>query len=462
MNKHKKLLLILIWAFALPVFALAQFSLGDNFEAYAQEVAAQDVSAQEDTSEQKSEIKKSISELEDKLKREQKAKALLEQNLGKIQGSVYVTQVAINKAKSLIQETEAEIARKEAEIASLEEKNNIQREALRNILKELYYARKNAGVHVVLADGDFAKILGSSDALIALEEKVISISREIADSKEKIATEQDELAQVKEDHEDLLAEKAEQKQELIADKLDVQQDIVEKEATIGELNEKLAKLQGDLNVLTGKSYNASDINDAISFASKKTGVPKGILFAFLTQESGRGRNTGQCTYDDMEKKAVAAYKRYGKAHGWNYKPSVSKLAYRKGLFEKLVDALDYSKDKKVSCAIIPSNFANYEPNQGGAMGVAQFMSDTWMGSSLQSQLKSFTGHAVPDPWDLTDGTMALAIKVRDAGGTSTSSAAIKKMVKNYYGASPDTSSIARNYYNNVLYYVKNYDKLVKK
>lgn len=466
MNKTRKsVVLMVVWALIVPAFVLIQMFFGD-FSAHAddtvltdeQQAEADKAAAEKEAEEEK--LKDKQESLKDDLKDALKDKAKLEANLNQIQQSVTVTQKEINKTQNLIQEAENNIARKESEIKEMEEKISFQNEYLRGIIQELYYTKKSAGVNIVLASGSFADILSSSDHLITLEERVRSMAQEISDSKEQIAEEKTQLADTVDDHQELLDIKAQQKKALIADKNEVASDVAEKEATIEELQSKLAELQSDLNVLTGKSYDAKDINEAISFASKKTGVPKGILFAFLTQESGRGKNTGQCTYDDMEQKATAAYKKYGKAHGWNYKPSISNLTYRKGLFEDLVDALDYSKNKKVSCAIIPANFANYEPNQGGAMGVAQFMSDTWMGASLQSQLKSYTGHAVPDPWSLTDGTMALAIKVRNAGGTSTSSSAIKKMVTTYYGASPDKSSVAKRYYNNVLYYVKNYDKLV--
>lgn len=458
MNKHKKMLLVVAWALVLPVFIVGQVSFWQG--------ATKKVKAEVTTESQvvdTEELEDELSDAQKKLNKELKEKALLEQEKAQLGTAIYSTQKVINNTKAVITETAGTISRKEAEVKNLNDKIELQKNMLRSLLQQVYYNQGQPILNVVFTSENLADVFSNTEHLLTIEDKIKNLSKEISQTKQQVEQEKIKLAETKEKHEEILDDKLNQKQELVSDQIDVQKDIIEKEATIAELQQKLAELQSDLNVLTGKSYDAKDINEAISFANKKTGVPKGILFAFLTQESGRGKNTGQCTYDDMEQKATAAYIKYGKAHKWNYKPSIDRLKYRKGLFEDLVDALDYSKNKKVSCAIIPANFANYEPNQGGAMGVAQFMSDTWMYGGKPTywgRVIGATGHKTPDPWSLTDGTMALAFKVKDAGGISTSSSAVKKMVTNYYGASPDSSSVARNYYNNVMYYIKNYDKLI--
>lgn len=381
-----------------------------------------------------------------------------QQELQKSQANLSVTQSQINSTSYQLSKTEEEISRKETELENLAKRIELNKQAMTAYAQEMYMNDLGISWTLSLSNVKFNEYFENFDQMLNLKEKFLAVVQEIKKDKNKLEEVKGELAEKKEEHQEILVAKQGEKNEIVAD-------INETKATIGELQKKLAKLQSDLTALTGKSFNAKDISEAITFASKKTGVPKGVLFAFLTQESGRGRNTGQCTYDDMEKKATDAYKKYKKIHGspyksWNYNTSISRLTTRKDLFEDLIKKLGYSKKKKVSCAIIPADFSRYEPNQGGAMGVAQFMSDSWLNSGLQSQIKSFTGHSVPDPWSLTDGTMALAIKVRDAGGTSTSSSAVKKMVTNYYGASPDSSSVAKNYYNNVMYYIKNYDKLI--
>jgi membrane-bound lytic murein transglycosylase B len=84
------------------------------------------------------------------------------------------------------------------------------------------------------------------------------------------------------------------------------------------------------------------------------------------------------------------------------------MKWRKDIFEEIVDELGYDEDdKKVSCN--PSSYTG----TGGAMGVAQFMSDTWSG--WKSRIASATGNKTPDPWDLFDGVMAMALKLEEDG-----------------------------------------------
>ena len=147
----------------------------------------------------------------------------------------------------------------------------------------------------------------------------------------------------------------------------------------------MSKLKGELSSLLNDGYDTDDIKDAIKYASKKTGVSKGFLFGMLSMESGLGRYTGGCYYKESNMNNA-----------------------RKKYFKEICEDLDYNyKKQKVSCP--PKSYAG----TGGAMGVAQFMPDTWMG--YRGKIASATGKKVPDPWDLFDGVMAMAIKLDNDG-----------------------------------------------
>jgi hypothetical protein len=166
---------------------------------------------------------------------------------------------------------------------------------------------------------------------------------------------------------------------------DVLQEI--NDATLAEIQKKMSELQSDLNKLLGGSYDAKDVKDAIKFASKKTGVRAGFLFGMLSVESRLGASVGGCDYKGS-------------------KMSSARLTIFKNIAEEL--DLDYKK-LKVSCA--PKSYKG----TGGAMGAAQFMSDTWWG--YKSKIVSATGHNPPNPWNLTDGVMAMALKLKNDGAT---------------------------------------------
>jgi len=424
-TKRKKIVWFVVWVLAVPVFAWSQLDF------YKSVYAADSISDLEDEK----------NEIEDKLEKEQQALAKKQQELSQVNSAVYSTQSEINKTQSALSEVKQTITRKELEIVNLEDQIRLKEEMLKNFLREIYYIKSQSTISVVLAESNFTDMFSSVDHLLTLEDKMMNISKELARTKTQIEQDKVKLADIKEQHEDVLEGKIDEKQDLLADKAVVAGAVAEKEATVEELQAKLAELESDLNVLTGKSFNAKDIKEAVEYASKKTGVPKGVLYGFLKMETNLGANTGQCTYKEVERVAVARYKKYGS----KYKASIALLYKRQELFYDLVDDLGYSKNKKVSCS--PSGYVG----QGGAMGVPQFMSDTWQG--YKSSIAANTGHKTPDPWSLTDGVMAMALKLKKAGATSDSASAIKKASINYLG------TFYANYYNGIVYWSKNYKRL---
>jgi membrane-bound lytic murein transglycosylase B len=164
--------------------------------------------------------------------------------------------------------------------------------------------------------------------------------------------------------------------------------ISEQDAEIKELENEMAALNSAISGLLGRSFNTNDIKKAAKYAGKKTGVRKEFILGMLTVETNLGRYTGGCTYKQSRMNS-----------------------HRKTLFKQICKKTgrDYKK-MKVSCP--PANYRG----TGGAMGVAQFMSDTWVG--YNAKIAAATGHKNPDPWNLTDGVMAMALKLANDGAKS--------------------------------------------
>lgn len=365
----------------------------------------------------------SIDEIENKIEKEEAEKAKLEQELGSIQSSVNSTQYEIQKTENLIKQAEDKIERSKKELEIASERISLQRESLRGLLQEFYYNKKNPILYSILNENDLSKVFSEADHIITINQKLYDTIDDIKQSRIEAENRAKEIEEEKGNHEKLLDMKEDQKNALLSDKAETQSDINEKEATIGELNAKLAKLRSNLSGYLGKSYDASDIQDAARFASKATGVRKDFLMGMLTIESDLGRFTGGCT-------AV--------------KSNMS--SYRLEIFKDICEELDYKwKTRKVSCP--PSNYKG----TGGAMGVAQFMSDTWKG--YKSSIASNTGHNPPDPWNLTDGVMAMALKLAKGGATKKSGEC--NAAKLYLSGT--TSSTYNWYCKKVLYWADNYE-----
>lgn len=395
--------------------------------------------ASEDTIE---DLQDDVEKVKDKIKKAEAKKAALEQEVGALSTTLSQTERVIAETQIKIKQAENVIERKAAEIELLEAQMKEERFLLVELIQDLYYEGYATLPELFFSQDDFVSLINHPDQILSVKERIVALLDSLESRYVETETEKGTLEEARADHQKLLAQKASEKRTLAADRAEVLDEVESQEKTISRLQKELGELQGDLATLTGKNYNAKDIREAVEDASDETGVPEGVLYGFLKMETNLGANTGQCTYKEVEKVSVARYKKYGS----KYKASINLLYKRRDIFYDIVDELGYSKTKKVSCS------PNYI-GQGGAMGVAQFMSDVWRG--YEADIRSKTGHKNPDPWNLTDGVMAMALKLRKAGATSDSSAVIKKASINYLG------NFNSHYYNGIVYWAKNYKKLFK-
>jgi len=356
-----------------------------------------------------------------------------ESKLFKNQSQITTTRTRINKLL-------ADIASKEKELKNLSDRAELNKKMLAEYIRQVYYSYQDQDpvIELTMFQGKLDAMTASPDGMISVKAKIIEALQIIDDAKTEVVETKEVLADQQADHKKLLQVQQVQQGEIVGD-------IKEAKATLAELQKKFAETQSELNKLLGSNYNAKDIKNAVSYASGKTGVPKGVLYGFLKKETNLGLNTGQCTYTEVERIAVARYKALLRKNR-KWQASIDLLYRRQGIFYDIVKSLGYSKDKKVSCS--PSGYIG----QGGAMGVSQFMSEVWRG--YESRITANTGHGKPDPWNLTDGIMAMALKLRGAGATSSKESVIRSASINYLGG------FNKNYYEGIVYWSKNYEQLL--
>lgn len=337
-------------------------------------------------------IKDEVGKYEKKYEKAKKEETAITQDLGQINSSLTSTQQLIAKVQNLLNQTEQTIGQKEKEITNLEQQLVLERHVLTGLIQEMYLSDSVLLPEVMLSGSDLMRFFQGNDNLFSAQEKMQGVIQDINEMKGKITDEKLSLEDTKKDHAELLAIKNKQKQALVSERVETEQDLQDVQATVAEIQSKLNELKGDLNKLLGKSYDAKNIKDAIEFAASKTGIREGFLFGMLSVESRLGASVGGCDYKQSKMSA-----------------------YRLGIFKDIAAELDYDYRKlKVSCP--PKSYKG----TGGAMGAAQFMSDTW-GSpkgngGYRSIVASRTGHNPPDPWNLTDGVMAMASKLANDGG----------------------------------------------
>ncbi|MEN8252614.1 MAG: lytic murein transglycosylase [Patescibacteria group bacterium] len=189
-----------------------------------------------------------------------------------------------------------------------------------------------------------------------------------------------------------------------------------------------------------------EIEKQVEFASEATGVRKGFLMGMLVVESNLGRNTGKCTYQEVKDDAEADHNR-----GALSETAWKTFKRREEIMKKLANELGRDYDElSVSCNP-PYN------GTGGAMGIPQFMPDTW--KEYEDRIAEATGEENPDPWSLRDGVMAMALKVADVPGVTNHNVWAERNASKMY-LSGSTSGKYEWYASDIQYWSRNYSSLI--
>lgn len=320
--------------------------------------------------------------IQDKLDSYQNKAEDVTKDLQQSQGLLQKTTTQVITTQSLIEKTSSEISRQEAEVKNLNDRIELNRKILSEYVRQVYYTNQESLVmELVFKNNNLSGILANLSQSLGVKDRILNLLEEIKKSKEELEKTQVELEGKKDDHEKLLnIQKSEQ--------VEIKQDVQEAQATLSELNAKINKLKGELSQLLGSAVSFKNVVDAATFAAKATGVRKDYLLGVLVVESNLGRYTGGCTFKQSRMSGTRAT-----------------------IFKSICKELNYNYEKqKVSCP--PSGYKG----TGGAMGVAQFMPDTWSG--YKSSIAGVTGHNPPDPWSLTDGVTAMALKLAKVSGVT--------------------------------------------
>lgn len=224
-------------------------------------------------------------------------------------------------------------------------------------------------------------------------------------------------------------------------------DQFKKEAGIIEVTDKKEAEKQQSRVPSVVS-DPREVEKAVEFASNKTGVRKDFIMGMLVVESNLGRNPGGCTYQEVEDGALSAHKN-GRLSSRAWKT----FERRRDTIKDIAKNLGYDYEKlKVSC-----NPGEAYAGTGGALGIAQFMPDTWL--EYKDRIAQIVGKEHPDPWNEKDATVAMALKLSDVYGvTSHNRYAERNAAKMYL--SGGTSSQYDWYANQIFYWANNYRSLI--
>jgi len=303
-----------------------------------------------------------------------------QKELDTLQSKLYKNKTQIAATKALVAKIATDIAIKEQNLKDLNNRADLNKVMLSEYVRQIYYAgqadplAKMSVFQISLSD-----LSANGDNIKGIKSKIIDTLQIIDAEKNKTEQVKSDLADQKQNNQQVLKTQQVQQTQIVSDVQDAQ-------ATLAELNSKINKLKSDLSSLLGVNISTDDVKKAAGIASDATGVRKSFILAELTQESGMGRYTGGCTYKNTKVKPADA-----------------------SAFKDIMKELGYDLNShKISCAA--------SIGYGGAMGIAQFMPTTWLG--YKSYIAGATGHNPPDPWSVIDGVMGMAKKLANGGATS--------------------------------------------
>lgn len=201
--------------------------------------------------------------------------------------------------------------------------------------------------------------------------------------------------------------------------------------------------------MPGDISDLKEVEKQAEYASRVTGVRKDFLMGMLMVETKLGQNTGQCTYQEVSEGAESSYHN-GLLSGRAWQT----FQERKNTIRRIAQDLGYDHEQiKVSCNPDPRVYHG----TGGAMGIAQFMPDTWL--EYKGRLSDLTGKKHPDPWNVRDGVLAMALKVSDVPGVTDHNVWAERAASKLY-LSGTTSWRYDWYANEIQYWSQNYEQLL--
>ncbi|MBT7992830.1 hypothetical protein HN569_03230 [bacterium] len=400
------------------------FSFPSDYLNFA--IAASDDEDDKEKEEEAEEIEDDVENLEDDLEKALKEKAVKEQEKLLISNELWAIRKNITVVEADIEETGNEIKKLEREIVEAIDEIALKKKLMGAILRQINRTNRELQLIAYGKESGLSEYFSIVDGLENMEGKLSTLIVEVRQKKEDLEKQrikQKEGLALHDDQKELLEYQKNKKGWVLSQK---QQAINEDASEIGQIQAKISKMKSEISKLLGKGYDASDIKSAVKYASKKTGVRRDFLMGMLVVESNLGRFTGGCNYKE------------------------SRMSdYRKTIFKQICKEVDRNyKKMKVSCP--PSNYKG----TGGAMGVQQFMSDTWLG--YKDRISEKTGNYPPDPWNLTDGVMAMAIKLGNDGATKKSGE--WRAASRYLGTCHTKTT--EFYCRDVLYWADNYEKVL--
>ncbi|MEA3399584.1 MAG: lytic murein transglycosylase [Patescibacteria group bacterium] len=360
------------------------------------------------------------------------------------------------QAKNLtIRKVSGEINQKSNKIRTLEEKIELEKDSLAQLIRKNREIDNKYFVEFLLSNKSISETYGDLDTFASIKKAIRKSIYEIQGI--KIETEEDkkklEIKKNKETDVKVQLEKAKKEVEknekskktllsISKNKEKAYQLLLEeRQAEATKIRARLFKLAG------GVSGGGIEFGDAVKYAKyaeSKTGVRASFILGILKQESNIGKNVGLCYLSNAST---------GESRGMN-----TGRIFKNGIkptrdvtpFLELTERLGLNPyQTRISCPI-----GSY--GWGGAMGPSQFIPSTWI--IFADKIAKNFNVSIANPWNPQHAIMATAIYLDDLGADKGGFTAEREAACRYYsGRSCMAPNVKNLFYGNAV--MEHTDKL---
>lgn len=352
-----------------------------------------------------------IAQWQETLNQTKQQSAGFSRDVAALTAKINAAQANIKAKNNKISTLSKDIAAKESTIVVLNNRIDIGKRAIADILRRTNDINSYSLVEAMLSGEDLSDFFVDLDTYTSTRKSLDILFAELRNT--KALTEAEKIALNKKKEQESAARAI-----LEAAKNQVERDQAEKK-TLLAVSQNNEKTYGQ--VIADKQAKAAQIravlfplrdSAAIPFgtalqyadaASKKTGVSSSLILAILQQESNLGANVGSCVITDISSGATKSVNS-GNVFSNGIHPTRDLPLLQHILNDLGRDPLS----TKVSCPL--------SIGYGGAMGPAQFIPSTW--NIMEDKVAAALGKEVADPWQPQDAIMAMALFLKDIMGTT--------------------------------------------
>jgi len=350
----------------------------------------------------------------------QKAKSL-QSDISILEDQISQIRVEISQVDLMIQKSTLNIQGVDSQIDDLENKVNQKKDLLGEYLRTMAQYDQESLLEVILKNNKFSDFFDELNSLETVQEQIQSILVAVRVLKDELRGQKDELEGQRDVQNRLKTVQLSQKRGVEVKQWQ-KEDLLDKtkgeeylyRQMIQDNHEEIDYIKDQLTLLDKYNITLDDAVQNAIYAGTKTGIRPAYLLGVLENESRLGLNVG--TGDWQNDMYLCNINR-------GYITMGNSL---KNAFLQICEELGLNPDLQPVSAK-PTAYKGC----GGAMGIAQFMSTTWL--SYKDRVAAITGNNPPNPWNFKDAFTASAIKLADAGATARTYEAERKAYAMYVG-----------------------------